>query len=178
MKHKVLGFLVCLVVILSLLGLGTAALAADPASDSAIGVVGGAAQAGGIAPSVAKGPPADALIAVDNGYGTTWSPDDPSYQNYPNGIYLWTGEYNNPDGSNHAHAFIKFDVPAHPGYVNGAIKFGAYNNHDSFGDADDVSAVYYFADNSWSQATLTWNSSWNQTFQSTPGPVVIPSPFL
>jgi len=30
MKHKVFRFLVCLVVVLSMLGLGTAALAADP----------------------------------------------------------------------------------------------------------------------------------------------------
>jgi hypothetical protein len=172
MKYKLLGLLVCLAVILSIFGMGTAALGADPpGKTSPTGVDGGITSVppSGLVPMKAQSMPSSALVAVDNGFGSIWQPNDPSPDNYPNGLYVWSGEFSS-GSPNHAHAFFKFDVPAHPGYVNGLIKFGAYNDY-RFGNAD-VSAVYYFADNSWSQATLTWNSVWNQAFQTSPGPIV------
>ncbi|MFA5065614.1 MAG: DNRLRE domain-containing protein [Dehalococcoidia bacterium] len=119
------------------------------------------------APGTGTGPPAGALVVNDNGFACDFVPNSPSPSNYPNGPYLWTGTDMNGTVPVYARAFFKFVVPPHAGNAFD-VWLGAYCNFTK-GNAAGTTAAYYFANNSWSQATLTWNSIYNQSFSRNKG---------
>jgi hypothetical protein len=109
--------------------------------------------------------PAGALVVDDNGQVNNVNPDSPLSGGTQ---YLWTGT-DHPESPSYARAFFKFVVPPHSGEAFD-VWLGGYCNYTK-GDAG-TTAAYYFADNSWAKATLTWNSTWNQSFSSNKGPVL------
>jgi len=158
---------VAVMVLLSILALNIGPVSADDGKPSVNDETGPIEY--GAAPTPAPTPPEGALIVDDNGFANSFSPDTPSPGNLV-GPYLWTGTDMAGDVHIYARTFFKFVVPPHPGEAFD-VWLGALCNYTKGEDAG-TTAAYYFADNGWNQATLTWNSTWNQSFGSNKGAIL------
>jgi hypothetical protein len=96
------------------------------------------------------------IIVSDDGFGDSRVPNIPSFLNYPNGKYIWTGRQ--AGGQIQAAARFKFDLSSIPRSV--AIvdaKFRSWVNSAAGGDVRVDKTELAPADDNWSAATLTWN---------------------
>ena len=156
---------VAVLILLSILALNVGFVsAADPwAADTTGTAPSGITIAAAADPTVVV-PPAGMVVCNDNGCVCDLLPDVAINTTV---AYMWTG-IDNTGGGNFpiARTFFKFVVPPHQGDAFN-VWLGAFNNYCK--GTDGSTAAYYFADNSWSQATLTWNSIWNQSFSGRKG---------